>query len=400
MSSRRSAAVCRIRGFVWIAVAAGAMSAAPRFALAQGGAQPALVRVDPVLLELVEQRREVTGEVRAVKQSAVATEEAGLVVSLAVDVGDRVEEGQVLAQLNDQLLKLEVEQRQAMVKSKQSEILEETAKRQKAARDLERLQELANRAGASQNEVDDAKTFLAEADARLARVQAELANAEAEERWAERRVSYMQLRAPFAGSIVRKGTEVGQWVRAGDSVVELVALHEVDVYLDVPERFVEALLSPEAEVELRLPALGDTLKAHDFTVVSMGDRLARTFPVRVRLPNPDGRLRPGMSAIGMTPTGAPVEGMTVHKDAIMRNDAGSFVWFDAGGAAQVAPVEAMFATGDRVLVRSPVLKPGMNVLIQGNERVFPGQPLRFIQNPSPAPEKSDSPAADAGTEGG
>lgn len=352
---------------------------------AQGGPPPQLVRVDAVRQEVVEQRREVTGEVRAVKQSTVATEEAGLVLALAVDVGDRVEEGQLLAQLDDHLLKLELEQRHALTESKRAEVLEEQAKQEKAARDLRRLEELASRAGASQNEVDDAKTALAEADARLARVQAELANAEAEEKWSARRVSYMQVRAPFAGAIVRKGTEVGQWVRAGDSVVELVSLDEVDVYLDVPERFIEALTSAGAKVELRLPALRETLQAGNFTVISLGDRLARTFPVRVRLPNPDGRLRPGMSAIGMTPTGSPVEGMTVHKDSIMRNDAGSFVWFDGAGSARVAPVDVMFASGDRVVVRSPVLKPGMNVLVEGNERVFPGQPLKYLDG---APSES------------
>lgn len=366
-------------------------------ALAQGGPLPALVRGDAVRLEVVEQRREVTGEVRAVKQSIVATEEAGLVTSLTVDVGDVVEEGQVLAQLNDKLLSLEVEQRHALSESKRAEVLEEQAKQAKASRDLRRLEELSSRAGASQNEVDDAKTALAEADARLARVQAELANAEAEEKWAERRVSYMQVRAPFAGAIVRKGTEVGQWVRAGDSVVELVALDQVDVYLDVPERFIEALTTAGAKVELRLPALRETLRATDFTVISMGDRLARTFPVRVRLPNPEGRLRPGMSAIGMTPTGSPIEGMTVHKDAIMRNDAGSFVWFDGGGSARVAPVEALFASGDRVVVRSPMLKPGMTVLVEGNERVFPGQPLKFMD--TTAAPTDETPASPSESEG-
>lgn len=374
-----------------------AMMVSASLALAQGGPPPALVRGDAVRLEVVEQRREVTGEVRAVKQSIVATEEAGLVTSLTVDVGDVVEEGQVLAQLNDKLLSLEVEQRHALSESKRAEVLEEQAKQAKASRDLRRLEELSSRAGASQNEVDDAKTALAEADARLARVQAELANAEAEEKWAERRVSYMQVRAPFAGAIVRKGTEVGQWVRAGDSVVELVALDQVDVYLDVPERFIEALTTAGAKVELRLPALRETLRATDFTVISMGDRLARTFPVRVRLPNPEGRLRPGMSAIGMTPTGSPIEGMTVHKDAIMRNDAGSFVWFDGGGSARVAPVEALFASGDRVVVRSPMLKPGMTVLVEGNERVFPGQPLKFMD--TTAAPTDETPASPSESEG-
>ncbi len=349
-------------------------------AIAQGGPPPARVRVDAVRLETVEQRREVTGEVRAVKQSAVASEEAGLVISMNVEVGDRVEEGQVLARLNATLLKLELDQRRAMADSQRAVVAEEQTKLEKAARDLERLEQLASRAGASQNEVDDAKTAMAQAEARLVRAQADLANAQAQEEWAGRRVEYMDLKAPFTGLVVRKGTEIGQWVREGDTVVDMVALDEVDVYLDVPERFVEALTTSGAEVELRLPALRDSLIAREFIVISLGDRLARTFPVRVRLPNPDALLLPGMSVVGIAPTGSPIEALTVHKDAIMRSDAGAFVWFDGGGMARVAPVETMFAFGDRVVIRSPVLKQGMNVLVEGNERVFMGQPLQILSS--------------------
>lgn len=342
------------------------------------GPPPAHVRLDEVRLETVEQRRAVTGEVRAVRQSAVASEEEGLVMSLEVDVGAEVEAGQVMARLNDRLRVLEFEQRRALAMSKRAEVDEEMARREKAARDLGRVEELEQRAGASRNEADDARTALAEAEARVARAEAELAHAEAQEQWAARRVAYMEIKAPFDGMVVRKGTEVGQWVDSGSVVVELVALDEVDIYLDVPERFLDALRSSAAEVQLQLPALKETISATTFTVVASGDRLARTFPVRVRLPNADGRLKPGMSVIGMTPTGEPVEALTVHKDAVMRNEAGSFVWFDGGGVARVATIDALFAVGDRIAVRSPLLKAGMNVLVEGNERVYPGQPIAPI----------------------
>ncbi len=298
--------------------------------------------------------------------------------ALEVDVGDQVEKGQPLARLHDRLRALEVEQRQAEALSRGSQVEEERARLDKALRDLRRVEDLASKAGASQNEVDDAKTSVKEAEARLAGAQADLAQAQAEVQWSAQRVADMEIRAPFAGRVIAKGTEVGQWLREGDTVVDLVALDEVDVYLDIPERFLGALTTSGAKVELRLPAMRESLMAGEFTVVAQGDRLARTFPVRVRLKNPGERLRPGMSALGLAPTGAPMEALTAHKDALMRNDAGSFVWFDAGGTAQVAPVEMLFAVGDRVVVRSPILKSGMRVLIEGNERVFQGQQIKVM----------------------
>jgi multidrug efflux pump subunit AcrA (membrane-fusion protein) len=63
----------------------------------------------------------------------------------------------------------------------------------------------------------------------------------------------------------------------------------------------------------------------------------------------------------------------------------------------VAPVEALFASGDRVVVRSPMLKPGMTVLVEGNERVFPGQPLKFMD--TTAAPTDETPASPSESEG-
>ena len=346
------------------------------------GPPPANVALDEVRMERVELKREVTGELRAVKRSAVACEEPGQVVEMLVDTGDQVGEGQVIARLDSELRTIDVARLQAEVGSAQATIDERTAQVAKAQRDLDRLSDLMSRSGASQNEVDDAKTTLAAEQARLSQARAGLASARAELQAAERRLSDMIVKAPFAGSVVLKRTEAGQWVDEGEAVVEMVALGAVDAYLDVPERFVGALMSEGAKVLLRVPAIGDTIEAPVSAVMAEGDRLARTFQVRVRVENEGeasagkGRLRPGMSVVGLVPTGEPIDALTIHKDAVLRNDAGSFVYFNGGGVAAVAPIEMLFASGgDRVAVRSPVLGAGMEVITQGNERVFPGQPL-------------------------
>lgn len=366
-------------------------------ATAQGGPPPALVALDPVRQERIEQRREVTGELRAVKRAEVASEEQGQVIALEVEAGDAVEAGQVIARLDDELLRIDVERRKAQVTSAEALVQERGAQVEKAKRDLSRLEDLSSRSGASQNEVDDAKTRLAEEKARQAQAEADLLSAKAELRSAERRLSNSKIVAPFAGSVVMKRTEVGQWLGEGDAVVDMVALNAVDAYLDVPERFLGALSSEGTGIDLRIPAIGDTIQVNSATILAEGDRLARTFRVRVRVENEGaasagkGRLKPGMSVIGLVPTGEPADVLTIHKDAVMRNDAGSFVYFDGGGAAAVAPIEAQYAVGDRVVVRSPVLKPGMNVITQGNERIIPGQQLKIMGAPESVPGSPGSP---------
>lgn len=363
---------------VLLAANAGAVFAQPG-----GGPPPALVSIDAARMERVEARREVLGEIRAVRHASLAAEEAGLVLEVAVESGDWVESGALLARLDGRLRTLDLERRRAARQSAEALVEERRAQVDKAERDLSRLKSLMTSAGASRNEVDDAETRLKEESARHVWAVAALASAKSEEATAEKRLADMTIKAPFTGSVVRKLIEVGEWVDEGKPVVELVAIDSVDAILEVPERFLGALSSPGASVELRVPALSRTISAPVTSVIAAGDRLARTFPVRVRLDNSPkgaggGSLRPGMSVIALIPTGEPMEALTIHKDAVMRNDAGSYVYFNAGGSAAVAPIEPLFAAGERVVVRSPMLRDGMEIITQGNERVFPGQPLNIL----------------------
>jgi len=365
-----------------------------------GGPPPALVRLDAVRMERVEQRREVTGELRAVQRAQLAAEEEGLVVEVHFETGDWVQEGQLLAKLDDKIRKLDLDRRRAVQLSAEATIREREAQIAKAERDLKRLQELQSRQGASKNEVDDGETRLREEEARLAQSKADLAAAVADVQTAEKRLKDMTILAPFSGNIVTRGVEVGEWVVIGESIAELVSIDSVDAYLDVPERFIGALSSPDVLVRLRIPALGTTIETPITTVIALGDRLARTFPVRIRLENKGeragaGRLKPGMSVVGLVPTGEPTDALTIHKDAVLRNDAGSYVYFDAGGVAAVAPVEQLFAFGERVVIRSQLLKPGMNVITEGNERIFPGQPLMLMDAAPRAGAPSESAASDS-----
>lgn len=374
--------------------------ALPAHAQSGGGPPPAMVRIEVVRLETVERLREVTGELRAVRMSRVATEEAGLVVELTVEAGDTVEAGQTIARLRDELLKFDVARREAETASAEALVREREAQVEKAQRDVKRLEDLQRQQGASETEVDDGRTRQKEAEARLAQARADLLSARAEEATARQRLADTEVKAPFAGSVVAKFVEIGHWASEGDTVVELVEFDRVDAYLDVPERFVRALTPGESSIELRLPALGTSLTEKVDTIVATGDRLARTFPVRVRLKNGDGLLRPGMSVVGLVPTGEPMEAMTVSKDAVLRSDTGPYVYFDGGGAAAIAPVETQFAIGDRYVVRSPVLKPGMAVIVEGNERVFPGQPLNILNPPDGKAAAPAEPVAGGSAGGG
>ena len=233
--------------------------------------------------------------------------------------------------------------------------------------------------------------------ARLDQARADVMRDQVNTRRAEERLADFAVRAPFAGHVVATTAEVGEWVNEGGTIIDLVDDSKVDVVLDVPEDYLLALQAAKRSTEaspvaLRIDAAGAALETREITIVPSGDTLARTFPVRIRLDNPDGDIKPGMAAVAAVPTGNRGDAITVSKDALMRSDVGWFVYFDAGGVAAVAPVQVEFAAGDRVVIREGALRPGMRVVVEGNERVFPGQPLQALQGTAESSEQAGAPA--------
>lgn len=336
------------------------------------------VHLDAVIEQVVSQQREATGQIITLRRAAVATQESGLILHLDLLPGDAVEKGQVIAKLDDDRARLEVQRWKARIEADRALVTQRDAELSQARRDLDRIEQLATRASAGESEQDSARTLVESRIAQQAEAVANLHTSEAELALAQRTLDDMTIRAPFSGRVVSKQTEAGQWLNQGDPIVTIVSLTELEARADIPERSVGALQQSDGTVEVIVPALGQRLTGKLIEIVPEADSLSRLFPIRIRLDDPEGRLRPGMSLTAVVPTGETGPAMTISEDAILRNAAGEYVYYDAGGTAQVAPVVRLFKTGGRVAVRSQVLQPGMLVVIEGNERLYPAAGLNVL----------------------
>lgn len=349
------------------------------------GQPPALVRVDPVRKQTAERWRQVTGELLPIRHASIAAEEPGLVTSLGVGEGDRIEKGDTLAVLDSTLARIEVERTEAEMHAAQAAIDRRAAELARAERDLERFSELSGLDASSERELDEAQTLVLSLTAQLAEARADAAAATARHQDAERRVEKLTIVAPFSGRVIRKQTESGQWLQRGDSVVMMLSLDVIEARLNVPERFLDGIDEGQTPARIRIDALRDPdpsdpartivheRSAPIVSIIPDAELLSRQFPVRVLLQNRDGRIRPGMSVVGFIPSRAGEPVLSVHRDAIRRDDQGEYVFFVAEGLARTARVRTQFVLGDRVAIERGVLEAGTPVVIEGNERLVPGQ---------------------------
>lgn len=393
MRGRSSGVVRRVRGelsgwdsgraSVWIAVCVVMMALAGR-SRGQDGPPPAMVRTGEVKRERLEQLREITGQVVTTRQSVIAARGEGLVVAFDLLAGDRVEKGAVLARLDGRIRELELGQWQAELGAAQAAIVEAEAELADVEAELSRQREADARGAASPADLERSELAVASSRARLGRARANVVAAEARLALARQRVMDQEIIAPFAGVVARIETQIGQWVGEGDPVVELVAIDRLEVVVDVPQEFVSVVAEEGRTIEVSVGALGRTAAERSVpgrfvTLVPMGDELSRTFRVRVALEGGGGLLRPGMSATAMVPTGSVAEFLTVPKDAVLRDDAGAYVYVmrdgPAGPMALPARVEPVFATGLVVAVRGDGVRAGDVVIVEGNERLWPTRPV-------------------------
>ena len=379
-------------------------------ARAQGGPPPAKVYLETAKLETLADARTVTGEIRSRHTTDLASQVAGLALEVLIEEGDQVQQGQPVAKLDAHRAQLEYQRAQAQLLSDQSLIEQRQADLDQARRDLARLEELDARGSANPAQLDQAQTLVASRNAQLAQARADHAIAQSNLALAEKELSDMTITAPFAGTVISKHAEMGQWIDRGDSICTIVSMTDLEARIDVPQSLLPALelandnAGTKPNIEIILPSIPDPMNATVHAVVPQADALSRLFPVRLFVDDPNHQLRPGMSLTAMVPTGTQADLLTVSKDAILRNAAGEYVYYNNNGAAALAPITRLFSVGSRVVIRSPMIRPGVQVVIEGNERMYPTQPMT-IQGIDGTPQSKEpgnadqQPAAESGSEG-
>jgi membrane fusion protein (multidrug efflux system) len=308
-----------------------------------------------------------TGSLTSPQVAQVSTSVGGLVKRIGVDVGDRVEAGTVLLDLDRELEQHTLEAARAATAQARAE-LADTRRRLAEARQL-----------VAKNLVPESELLTLEAQADVGR--AGVARLEAEQQRQVARLRRHELRAPFAGVISRKLAEVGEWVEPGTAVVELIATDGLRLDFRVPQRYFPRI-GADTRLQVSLDAVpGLRLDARIGTVVPVNDPAARTFLLRAYLTAQDIPLTPGMSAHGVLQLDAARTGVVVSRDALLRYPDGRVtVWVVEGDGDSASVTERQVKSGvgfdGRVEIEG--LAAGTRVVTAGNEALQEGQTVRVL----------------------
>ncbi len=324
--------------------------------------KPVLVTAVTVASQPLAQTVVRTGTLRARRIVRLHSQEEGRVEALPVYEGDKVEAGTLLVQLDDRLLRAELNKAEA--------------NRRQAEQDLVRLQRLAGRKLVSEDEQLRAETAL-----RIA---------EAEESLLKTRLGYTTIRAPFDGVVTERRVEPGDAAPRFTHLLTLVDPGSLVTEVPISELILPTLAVGDA-VAVRIDALGTgTYAGRIDRIHPTVDPTTRQGVVEIALdPVP-----PGAHAGQLCRVYLPGEALprrTVPLAALRQDPQGEYVYtVDAEGLARRTPVRSGMSLGDRIEIVDG-LADGDRVITRGFINLAAGKPVTIIAAPNAPPGSPPDP---------
>ena len=360
--------------------------------LLRPGAGAVLVETDtarrPPSIAAASSVLDASGYVVARRQATVSSKITGKVLEVLVEEGMRVEEGQVVARLDDATQQAQLAVAQAQAEAAEAALAEIEARLRAARLERNRLRDLAARNLTSAASLDTAEAaydaLAAQLDTGRENVNVALSNVAL----ANDTLDNMTIRAPFGGMVVSKNAQPGEMispVSAGGGftrtgICTIVDMDSLEIEVDVNEAYIQRV-SPGQRVSATLDAYPDwQIPAEVIAIVPTADRQKATVRVRIGFLERDGRVLRDMGVkVAFLGSEAPgpaqqeVRGVLVAGEAVREDAAGTYVWRMANGVVERRPVETAGSRDRDAVLVTRGLAVGDTVVRSAQRELAPGQ---------------------------
>ena len=311
-----------------------------------------------------------TAPIEAFSEATVIAKVEGEVRQILIEEGDTVVKNQVLARLDGDRLRLEMNESQARLR--------------KLQRDFERNQELTETGLISEGDFEKIKFNLEALQAAY-----NLANLE---------LDYTQIRAPIDGVVSERFIKIGNTIKAGDPIFHVTSLSPLVAYLHVPEREYRQIAAGQP-AGIRIDALGgDPFLAYVTRVSPIVDPATGTFKITIEIGNEQKRIKPGMFGRMAITYDRHENALQIPRSAIIESATATSVLVEEEGIAIRKAVQTGYSFNGMIEITSG-LDDGENVITVGQVGLKSDSRVNVINRPvddDPVPD--DSSGAEVMTE--
>lgn len=303
--------------------------------------EPVSYITEPVIRKNIEKSVNATGEVKAIELVTVGAQTSGKIEYLPVKVGQRIQKGDLIAQIDSTTQENDVNSTKAKLTSLKAQLNAAEISAKIAEKQFIREQRLLKKNAASQEDFENAKDAFEAAKAKVTELKASIAETALALNTAETNLGYTKITAPLDGVVVSVPVKTGQTVNAAmntPTIVQIADLSQMEILIEISEGDIgkvqtgakvtyTVLSAPETVYETTLKSIdpGLTLLTNGEYTEVVGSDEAIYYYGRLVVDNPDGALRIGMTTQNVIYVAQADNVLTVPVLAVKKDGAQSYV---------------------------------------------------------------------------
>lgn len=324
-------------------------------------ARPALVETTKVIEAEVNPLQEFIGTITFSNKSQLAAKNSGLVEKINFEIGQKVKKGDILVKLDSSLINAQVIAAKANLDIAYSE-------KNNSSKDFLRYEKLLEKKSITQKEYDDALLKSSSTSSTVLALEAKLNELKIQK---ERK----NIKAPFDGIIVEKNINLAEWVNTGSVVARIVDTTYIEATFSAPISFIDGLKNTN---DYKLLINKKIVDAKLLAAIAYGDKKTRTFPIKFKAKVNGDFIFDGQEVKVKLSKSAKIRALVVPRDAVIKRFGSNMIFINKDNAALMLPVQIIAYIGKNIAIKAKGLQKGADVIIKGNERVFPKQALQII----------------------